>query len=185
MKVHELVARFATVAESANPMNAARGILEGLSGDIDSLNQALDYIPGVGGNAHQLFYRSPEFSLLKVCFPNGRRTPPHDHGTWAVILVLRGQEKNTLYRHENGALRKAGEKVLSPGSILTMRADTPHVVECLGDSPSIGLHVYGGDILGLPRKLWDPETLEEHPLDWELYETFARTASAAPGAPAP
>jgi predicted metal-dependent enzyme (double-stranded beta helix superfamily) len=124
-------------------------------------------------------------TLLKVCFPNGRRTPPHDHGTWAAILVLRGQEKNTLYRRESGTLRKAGEKLLSPGSILTMRADTAHVAECLGDSPTIGLHVYGGDILELPRRMWHPETLEEHPLDWGLYETFARAASAAAGAPAP
>jgi predicted metal-dependent enzyme (double-stranded beta helix superfamily) len=183
--VQELVARFSSVPESADPLNTARGILDELSGDLESLDRALQYISGVGGNANQIFYRSPEISLLKVCFPNGRRTPPHDHGTWAAILVLSGQEKNTLYRREKGALRKAGEKTLSPGTILTMRPETPHVVECLGDAPTTGLHVYGGDILGLPRRLWNPQTMEEHPLDWELYETFARTASAAACAPAP
>jgi hypothetical protein len=66
-----------------------------------------------------------------------------------------------------------------------MRANTAHVAECLGDSATVGLHVYGGDILELPRKMWNPDTLEEHALDWELYETFARTASAAERAPAP
>jgi predicted metal-dependent enzyme (double-stranded beta helix superfamily) len=185
MKVSELVARFATAAESADPLNAARQILEELGGDIGAIDRALQYIPGVGGNANQIFYRSPELSLLKVCFPSGRRTPPHDHGTWAAILLLHGQEMNTLYRHESGRLRKAGEKKLSPGSILTMRADTPHVAECVGDLPTIGLHVYGGDVLGLPRRMWNPDTLEEHPLDWELYETFALSASAAACAPAP
>jgi predicted metal-dependent enzyme (double-stranded beta helix superfamily) len=185
MKVHQLVARFATAGEAADPLAAARRVLEDLAGDIEAVDRALDYVPGVGGNARQVFYRSPQMTLLKVCFPNGRRTPPHDHGTWAAILVLRGQEKNTLYRRESGTLRKAGEKLLSPGSILTMRADTAHVAECLGDSPTIGLHVYGGDILELPRRMWHPETLEEHPLDWGLYETFARAASAAAGAPAP
>jgi predicted metal-dependent enzyme (double-stranded beta helix superfamily) len=185
MKVHELVARFATAGESVDPLHAARQVLADLGGDIGAVDRALEYIPGVGGNARQVFYRSQQMTLLKVCFPNGRRTPPHDHGTWAAILVLRGQEKNTLYRHEGGALRKAGEKVLSPGSILTMRADTAHVAECIGDSPTIGLHVYGGDILELPRRMWNPETLAEHPLDWGLYETFARAASAAACAPAP
>ena len=49
--------------------------------------------------------------------------------------------------------------------------------------PSIGLHVYGVDILSLPRRMWNPETLEEHPLDWALYESFAQAASKAGSAP--
>ena len=114
---------------------------------------------------------------------NGRRTPPHDHGTWAQILLLSGEEKNTLYRAENGSLRKASDVTLKRGSILPMRAETAHVAECLGDAPAIGLHVYGGDILALPRRMWNPQTLEEHPLDWEVYERFARAASAAESAP--
>ena len=185
MKVQELVARFAAAGESADPMNSAREILAGLAADIGAVDRALEYIPGIGGNARQVFYRTPQMTLLKVCFPNGRRTPPHDHGTWAAILVLRGQEKNTFYRRDNGALRKSGEKMLSPGSILTMRADAAHVAECIGEAPTIGLHVYGGDILELPRTMWDPETLQEHPLDWGLYESFARAASAAASAPSP
>jgi predicted metal-dependent enzyme (double-stranded beta helix superfamily) len=135
----------------------------------------------MGGNAHQVFYRSPQLTMLKVRFPAGRRTPPHDHGTWAAILLLSGEEKNTLYRSENGA----GEVQLSPGSILTMLADTAHVAECIGDAPAVGLHVYGGDIMDLPRRMWNPQTLEEHALEWALYENFARAASQAKSAPAP
>jgi predicted metal-dependent enzyme (double-stranded beta helix superfamily) len=183
MKVHELVERFATAG--ADPMASAREMLEQLRGEVAEIERTLGYISGVGGNARQVFYRSPELTLLKVCFPNGRRTPPHDHGTWAAILLLSGEEKNTLYRRENGALRKASEVTLARGSILTMRADTAHVAECLGSGPAIGLHVYGGDILELPRRMWNPETLEEHPLDWAQYENFARIASKAAAAPAP
>ena len=185
MKVHELVSRCAQARESADAMSSVRAVLEGLRGDVAAIESALDYVPGTGGNANQVFYRSPDLTLLKVSFPNGRRTPPHDHGTWALILLLSGAEKNTLYRRDNGALRKAGEVTLAPGTILPMRADTVHVAECLGDTPAIGLHVYGGDILGLPRRMWNPATLEEHALDWTQYETFARIASQATGAPAP
>jgi predicted metal-dependent enzyme (double-stranded beta helix superfamily) len=185
MKVHELVARFAKAGEGANPMSSAREILEDLRGDVAAIERALGYVSGVGGNARQVFYRSPNITLLKVCFPSGRRTPPHDHGAWATILLLSGEEKNTLYRRENGALRKASEVTLARGAILPMRADTVHVAECLGDAPAIGLHVYGGDILELPRRMWNPETLEEHALDWGLYESFARIASNAASAPTP
>ncbi len=185
MKVHELVARCAAAAEKADPMNAARVVLESLRDDVAAIDRALQYISGTGGNANQVFYRAPDLTLLKVRFPNGRRTPPHDHGTWASILLLSGEEKNTLYRLENGTLRKASEVTLTPGAILSMRADTAHVAECLGDTPAIGLHVYGGDIFTLPRRMWHPQSLEEHALDWGLYENFARIASAAAGAPAP
>lgn len=185
MKVHELVTRCALAAEGADPMLSIREVLESFRGDVAGIEHALQYISGTGGNANQVFYRSPELTLLKVRFPSGRRTPPHDHGTWATILLLSGQEKNTLYRTDSGVLRKAGEVTLAPGSILPMRADTVHVAECIGDQPTVGLHVYGGDIFALPRRMWNPQTLEAHPLDWGLYENFARLASAAASAPAP
>lgn len=183
MQVHELVARFAKAGESADSMNAAREALEALRGDLGAIEQALSYVSGTGGNAKQVFYRSPTITLLKVCFPAGRRTPPHNHGAWATILLLSGEEKNTLYRNEGGKLRRASEVTLKRGSILPMRADIAHVAECIGNTPAIGLHVYGGDILDLPRSMWHPETLAEHALDWTLYEQFAQAASKAAGAP--
>ena len=183
MKVHELVTRFAKAGESAKPMDAARVELEALQSDLADVEQALSYVSGVGGNARQVFYRSPQITLLKVCFPAGRRTPPHDHGTWATILLLSGEEKNTLYRAEDGKLRKASEVTLSRGTVLPMLGETVHVAECMGDVPAIGLHVYGGDIFELPRRMWNPQTLEAHPLDWTLYESFAQMAIKTGAAP--
>jgi predicted metal-dependent enzyme (double-stranded beta helix superfamily) len=183
IKVHELVALCASAGESASPMAAVREALEKLRRDIGAVESALEYVSGTGGNAGQVFYRSPEMTMLKVSFPSGRRTPPHDHGTWATILLLSGAEKNTLYQGDNGKLRRASEVTLEPGSILPMRAETVHVAECIGDHPAIGLHVYGGDIFTLPRRMWNPETLEEHRLDWTLYERFAQAASLATTAP--
>lgn len=183
MKVHDLVARCAAAAETTDPMRAVRDVVEGLRGDIEGIERSLSYVSGVGGNARQVFYRAPNLTLLKVRFPSGRRTPPHNHGTWAMILLLSGREKNTLYRKEAAGLRKAGEVTLERGAILPMLAETAHVAECIGDEPAVGLHVYGGDILELPRSMWNPQTLEEHPLDWTVYERFAQMASAAAAAP--
>ncbi len=165
-------------------MAAAREVVEDLRADLDAVARALSFLPGTGGNALQAFYRAPDLSLLKVSFPAGRRTPPHDHGTWATILVLSGAEKNTLYRHRaDGSLRRASEVELTRGSVLPMREDTVHVAECLGDAPAVGLHVYGGNVLATRRYMWDPDTLERHPLDWTRYEQFARRASSLPAAP--
>lgn len=80
MKAHELVARFAAAVSRAEPMAAARAELEQLKGNIAEVDDALRYISGVGGNARQVFYRSPDLTLLKVCFPAGRRTEDHHRG---------------------------------------------------------------------------------------------------------
>jgi predicted metal-dependent enzyme (double-stranded beta helix superfamily) len=183
VKVHELVAAFANAVEQGDPMQSARNVMEGLRPRLVEVEQALAYVSGTGGNARQVFYRSPNLTLLKVCFPAGRRTPPHDHGTWAQILLLSGAEKNTLYRRENGRLRRASETMMEPGSVLPMRADTVHVAESVGATAAIGLHVYGGDIFELPRFMWNPETLEEMPLDWAKYDGLAKLACAAASAP--
>ena len=125
MQVHELVARFAAAVETADPMGAARKVLEDLRGEIDHIEKMLAYISGVGGNARQVFYRSPNLTMLKVCFPNGRRTPPHDHGTWATILLLSGEEKNTLYRRDTCGIRKRSRNTRSTGT-LTRPSRRPH-----------------------------------------------------------
>lgn len=184
MRVHDMVAQCAAAVAASDPMAGVRDVLDGWRGDLAGIDSALSYVSGVRGNARQVFYRSPNLTMLKVCFPSGRRTPPHDHGTWAMILLLSGEEKNTLYRCDNGKLRKASEVTLTPGTVLPMRAETVHVAESIGERPAIGLHVYGGDILELPRHMWNPQTLEQHALDWTLYESFARMASSASSAPA-
>ena len=76
MKVHELVARCALAAESADPMPALRAVMEGLRGHVAEIERALQYVSGTGGNARQVFYRSPNLTLLKVCFPSGRGIAP-------------------------------------------------------------------------------------------------------------
>ncbi len=181
MQVHELVARFADAADSAEAVQAE---MAKLRGDIDALAALLDYIPGTGGNPRQAFYRSPNLSLLKVSFPNGRRTPPHNHGTWATIMLFSGAEKNTIYRRDAaGKLVRDREIELKPGDIVHIPAEFAHVAEGVGDAPAVGLHVYGANVLGVDRSMWDPETLEELPLDWTKYEGLAKRATAMASAP--
>lgn len=187
MDVADLVSRFSNAVkdkEGERAYKAAVAVMNDLKDDLDGVAGALSYLSGSGGNALQVFYRTPNLSILKVRFPNGRRTPPHNHGAWASILVLSGEEKNSLYtRNADGSLTYERSVDLERGSVLFMPADAVHVAECSGDEPAIGLHVYGGDVLGLERRMWDPDTLVERNLDWSIYEGLARRASAADKAP--
>jgi predicted metal-dependent enzyme (double-stranded beta helix superfamily) len=187
MNVADLVSRF-TAAVAQEPgvyaHKAAVQVMNELKGDLDGVAEAVSYLTGTGGNALQAFYRAPNLSLLKAKFANGRRTPPHNHGTWAAILVLSGSERNALYqRNSDGSLSYQRSVDLTPGSVFFMPAEAVHVAECTSDEPAIGLHVYGDNVLGVERQMWDPDTLGEQPLDWSKYEGLAQRASAASKAP--
>ena len=184
MNVSELVARFAPAAAEDYPHKATRAVMQELKNDLDGVLEATSYLTGSGGNALQAFYRSPNLSLLKVQFPDGRRTPPHNHGTWASILVLSGSEKTTVYkRNDDGSLTYDRSVDLARGDVIYMAADAVHVAECTSDKPAIGLHVYGDNVLGVERQMWHPDTLQEQPLDWSKYEGLAQRATAADKAP--
>lgn len=174
----DLVARLGQAARETQPLNRVAEVLEELGADTAGLLESLDFFSGKGTDAEQAFYRSPQVSLLKIRFDPGRRTPPHDHGCWAVILLLQGRERNTLYRTDSEAgLVSTGEVTLEPGAILPMPAEAIHVAECVSGEAAIGLHVYGGDEVTLQRRVWHPQTFQEHIHSEEFYGELANLAS--------
>ena len=157
-------------------------MLKALRNRLDEVHEALDFCACVKAEDapdRQIFYRSPNLTMMRICFCPGLRTPPHDHSTWAAILMLSGRERNIFYRRcGRHGLDRTGEIVLEPGSVLRMEVDTIHVAECAAAHPAVALHVYGGDLDLLPRSIWHPHTLEEFPMEMDRYEEFSRLASA-------
>lgn len=187
MQVFDLVERGARAANKPKPHIAMHGVLSDLRNHIEDVQEALDFCGcGEGADApdRQIFYRSPNLLMMRVCFCPGLRTPPHDHSTWAAILMLSGSERNILYRRcSRHGLERTGEVLLKPGSIFRMNEDSIHVAECATDEPAIALHVYGGDLDYLPRRMWHPHTLEEFPMEIGHYQELSVIASRDQGAP--
>jgi predicted metal-dependent enzyme (double-stranded beta helix superfamily) len=78
-------------------------------------------------------------------FP-GQPSPIHNHGTWGVVALIKGQEKNTFWRRsspDNIMVEKTGECVLYPGDVISFLPQTIHSIEALGNSPTFTLNVYG------------------------------------------
>ena len=187
MQVFDLVERGARAANKPNPHIAMHGMLSDLRNRIEDVHEALDFC-GCGEETdtpdRQIFYRSPNLLMMRVCFCPGLRTPPHDHSTWAAILMLSGSERNILYRRcSRHGLERTGEVLLKPGSIFRMNEDSIHVAECATDEPAIALHVYGGDLDYLPRRMWHPHTLEEFPMRMDHYQELSAIASRDHRAP--
>ncbi|HYW20400.1 MAG TPA: cupin [Nodularia sp. (in: cyanobacteria)] len=102
------------------------------------------------GNSVVLLYDELGFPLTvqTVTFAPGTRSTIHNHGTWGVVAVLKGQEKNTSWRRTDShdfanKIAPMGEITLFPGDIVSFTSDAIHSVEAIGEEPTVTFNVYG------------------------------------------
>ena len=161
------------------PPSAVKELLEEALRDPESIKQALAAIGG-GKNVDEasmgdlVIYRSSDLTVLKAAVPAKFKSPPHNHLMWAVIGVYDGQENNYFYRRSSDSLETAGGKQLRPPDVLVLGEEAVHAIENPLDRTSYAIHVYGGDLLGAPRRMWNPFTLQEEPFEYQTARRYAR-----------
>lgn len=118
-----------------------------------------------------LAQREDESCALYINVINpGKASKPHNHGTWAVIVALSGEERNQLYhRSDDGSdpgrarLEAAGEHVVRPGSPITFLPDDIHSIHVDGGETVRHFHLYGKALETLTDRLgFDIETGRVH-----------------------
>jgi len=133
--------------------------------------------PEQGFGIHVL-HEEPEHALavFVVSWLPQRGTAPHDHGTWAVIVGLDGEERNELWRRVDDGTRpgyaeieKRGERVLGPYAALALPAGAIHSVRNETDRLSVSLHVYGTHVNFTRRSQYDPDARTETPYKVRTY----------------
>jgi len=83
-------------------------------------------------------------SLYLVSDGQGVTSPPHEHGTWAVIAGVRGTEANVLYRVVSGRRAAPIDRVvIGPGESMVLPSNAIHATEVVGAAPTFHLHLYG------------------------------------------
>lgn len=102
------------------------------------------------GLSVQVLYDELGFPLTvqTVNFSPGAKSTIHNHGTWGVIAVLKGEEKNTLWRRIHDPqfpdrVEAVSELTLLPGDILSFTAEAIHCVEAVSGEPTITFSLYG------------------------------------------
>jgi predicted metal-dependent enzyme (double-stranded beta helix superfamily) len=97
-----------------------------------------------------MLYDEPDFEITvqNVAWSPGSISPIHNHGTWGVVALLDGQEKNTLWQRSPTAqypnqIKALGEVVLQPGDIIGFLPNAIHQVEAWGQEPTISFNLYG------------------------------------------
>ncbi len=102
------------------------------------------------GTSVLLLYNELGFPLTvqTVTFAPGTKSTIHNHGTWGVVAILKGQEKNTFWQKTQDAefpdkIESTGELNLFAGDIISFTPDVIHSVESLGDEPTVTFNIYG------------------------------------------
>jgi len=127
--------------------------------------------PEQGFGVH-LLHEEPDHTLaiFAVSWLPGRGTPPHDHGTWAVVAGVDGPELNKFFervddrsRPGHAEVKKSGEKVFGVGDVVALPTGGIHMVWNESARVSLSLHIYGKHINFTGRSQYDPEKQTETP----------------------
>ena len=107
------------------------------------------------------------FSIASAVWDVGQGTPVHGHETWGVVGIHSGVEVETRYEkptRPDVPLLAQGTDEWGAGQVTVCCTvdDDVHRVECGGEEPVVGIHVYGADIGTLPRRSYDPATGAVH-----------------------
>ncbi len=106
----------------------------------------------------QCVLEEPTLSVYWVKFFAGSCVPPHEHKMSAFIGVYQGVEVNRLYQRSGEQLTLLGVRRVNAGETLTIAPDGIHDVYPGNGKESRALHVYLGNLTGVERSLFHPET---------------------------
>lgn len=128
--------------------------------------------PEQGFGVH-LLHEEPghDLAVFVIAWLPDRGTLPHNHKTWAVVVGLEGQERESFWeRRDDGSrpgharIERAGERLMREGDVSACLPDEIHSVWNCGGSTSLSLHTYGRHINFTGRSEFDPATNEERPM---------------------
>ena len=115
-----------------------------------------------------LLYRGESGLLVTaVVWGPGDHAAPHDHHTWGMIGVMNKSLTETRFQRlddrsnpEYAHLEKdrVGTFTLGEISLLVPEVDEIHQMDNHTDKPTVEIHVYGNDLVGMDRCQFDLET---------------------------
>jgi len=108
------------------------------------------------------------FSIVALVWLPGQATPIHDHVSWCVVGVHRGEEHETVYEMSGGEsdphLVARGQNVSRAGTVVALVPPGDiHRVANNGRDLAVSLHIYGADISVLGSSIRRRYDLEVRP----------------------
>jgi predicted metal-dependent enzyme (double-stranded beta helix superfamily) len=105
-----------------------------------------------------------DLAVFAVAWLPDRGTPPHDHGTWAVVVGIDGDETNINWRRLDDGLRPGHAEleeyhrvVAGHGEVMTFLPRDIHTVWNETGQVTLSLHIYGRHVNHTERSRFDTE----------------------------
>ena len=169
--VHEMESLLKEQPDQEKIFDVGSSYMERLISDPEAIPREYRVPTGRGSrpkHGSYLLYRGESGLLVtSVVWGPGDHASPHDHRTWGMIGVMSNTLSETRFpppgRRLQSRIRPAGEGPggdLSPGevSLLVPDVDEIHQMDNHTDRPTVEIHVYGRDLVGLDRCRFNPET---------------------------
>ncbi|NKI68535.1 hypothetical protein GN109_03795 [Collimonas pratensis] len=127
----------------------------------------------------EIVYRSEDLFIVSLAQPPHGETPIHDHGIWGVIGIAEGSEENIFFRQTDLGPVEVSRRMVNAGEAVILGSEVIHKIRNPHATRSLGLHVYGGDLLGGKRHMWHPATGERLLLEQSRFESWCEELTAA------
>lgn len=75
-----------------------------------------------------------------------------------MIACLKGKEGSRRYGELDGTLVERTIGQITAGEVHVLPPEAIHAVFNCWEEPNVVLHLYGGDFLAAPKRVWDPVT---------------------------
>lgn len=167
--IHDLTATVASAPDQATLFDRGSALIERFVRDPEAIPEAYRRPAMNGrraGGGSYLLHRAPGLVVTSVVWGPGSHVGPHDHRTWGMIGVMGNGIQETRYRRvddrnqegvavlvrDRTTLVKAGDV-----SLLVPGVDEIHAMENGSDRPTVEIHVYGQDLVGLERYQYNLE----------------------------
>lgn len=114
-----------------------------------------------------MLHRAPRFNVTSVIWRPGDTANAHNHETWGVIGVIDNEIEETRYRVSETGPGKARLEVTSVsrhtrGAVSRLvPGDEVHRMHNPTQRDTVEIHVYGKDLVDLPRKTWSDDGTEK------------------------
>lgn len=161
--IHDMTALVAAQPDQARLFDTGSAYIEKLVRDPNAIPEQFQR-PAIGGRraggGSYVLHRGPGLLVTTVVWGPGSHVGPHDHHTWGMIGVLGNGIQETRFqrvddRNREGYATLVTDRtvVIRPGevSLLIPEVDEIHALDNTSDRPTVELHVYGTDLVGLDR----------------------------------
>ena len=112
-----------------------------------------------------VLYTANNLSIINFVWAPGMELHAHNHNLWAVIGIYIGAEENTFYVRHDDTIIKQNRKNITAGNVVMLGHEVIHSVKNETEEFTGGIHIYGGDFIGIERSQWDESSFEESAYD--------------------